>query len=158
MFRLIGTATGVAVVLIGLVLALYMLPEKAGCCKEQNIQTENCKGKDHHCDGKKSGCEGKETHCVKEWKDADGKMHKEVRIEIRGDGDMKSECGGHGEMRGGCQDKKNSSCEAGGEMPVHCCCCTMMMQMHGGMMDHCKMEKDSMVLDTSVRIKIRSKL
>jgi hypothetical protein len=176
--KLLRTSFFVAAVLSLSILALYMLPDKVcrdgrneKCCKQEQA----CKGKDKHCEGKdkrcqekQSCCKSQEQRCEREWKDADGKMHKEIRIEIRDDGDRKGGCGGHGEMRGGCSGDKKDACEMGegmempmgcGGMQMHgCCCCAMMMMMHGGMMDHCKMDKDSMVLDTTVRVKVRGKL
>lgn len=149
MKKLVLTAAGVTIALIGFIAILYFLPAKCGgssCGKHEECCEKESKG--HSCEGKGPGCEGKEHQTCKEWKDADGKMHKEVRIEIRDGGDMQGSCGGHGEMRGGC-GKMN--------MQMHgCCCCCMMMMQNG--MGQGMMPKDSMALDTSVRVKIREKL
>lgn len=183
MKKLFISSLGVASMLTLLLLALYIIPEKAGWVKHPEVKSDkcqhDCKGKDKHCgdghkqhcdggksnhcggksscDGHQSGCGGNEMRCEKEWKDADGKMHKEIRIEIRKE-DGNNSCKGKGEMRGGCGMGES-------EMPMGGCCCCMMemmmkshMQMHGGMMNHCEMNKDSMIIDTSVRIKVRGKI
>lgn len=155
MGKLFFYATGVLIVLVGLTVALYLLPivpASAGCndhCKEM-ANDKKC----HECRTERS------------WKDADGKMHKEIRIEMRDekgcsmhgngmmeggckDGNMKMEngCGGHGQM-----NMEGGSCQMHGNMQMGGCCCCCRGMMNGGMM------KDSMKVDTTVRIKVRSKI
>ena len=143
MKKLTLLAAGVLLALIGFIAVLYFLPG-GHCC-------------------------GNEQRCEKEWKDGDGRMHKEIRVEIRDNEGM--ECH-HGEMHGGCGDmemhggcsgdmKMDSGCQMKmpmtgcGEMHGCCCCCMMMMQ---GGMDHCRMN-DSMKMDTMrVRVKVRGKI
>lgn len=152
MFKLATTSFAVAIILTGLVVVLYMLPNKIDCLNRPDAQAgpkkEKCKDENGM----------KETRTVKEWKDKDGKMHKEIQIEIVSDG--AGACGGPGEMKGGCKEHGDMRGECGpeGGMPMGGCCCCGKMQMHGGMMDHCEMKKDSVVLDTTVRIKIRGKI
>jgi hypothetical protein len=148
MKKLAITSVAVLIALIGFTAVLCLLPG-GNCCGER----DGCEMHDGKCphekgmsDGKcshdKSGCEMNEGKCggekriVKEWKDADGKMHKEVKVTIGGDGDM--------QMGGSCQMGNNGQ---GG----CCCCCMMMMNGHDGMMN------DSMKMDT-VRVKVRGKL
>ena len=154
MKKLTLLAAGVLLALIGFIAVLHFLPG-GKCC-------------------------GHEQRCEKEWKDGDGRMHKEVRVEIRdgegmechhcihgGCGDMKMDGGcphGRMEMHGECGDMKmktDSGCSM--EMPamgcggMHGCCCCCMMMMHGGM-DHCMMG-DSMKPDTMrVKVKVRGKI
>lgn len=165
MKKLLGYAVGVLVAMAGFIAVLYLLPDK-GCGGE-------------HCSMDHSMC--KEQRKERVWTDAEGKVHKEVIVtmeegggmdgckmhhgsegkmeggcKMHGDSKMDGECA-HGDMNmeGGCgahgqMNMEGGSCEMKGNMGGCCCCCRMMM-MHG-------MEKDSMMLDTTVRIKIRSKI
>jgi hypothetical protein len=95
----------------------------------------------HGCEMKDgpNGCKtGNERRIVKEWTDKDGKVHREVKVMINGDG----------------KGDAHMSCPM--EMGAHsgCCCCCMMM--HGGM-NSCGHGMDSMEADT-VRMKVRGKL
>lgn len=169
MKRLFANALIVLAALVGFIVVLFFLPANPGSCgegKEGDCHRQgkchdtemscphqmhdggdmaSCHGKEMKCGGGMESCQGNKDECMKEWKDADGKMHKEIRIEIHGDG--KEGCGMHEEMESGC-----------GGMNMHggCCCCCRMMMMGGGM--HQEMMKDSMQLDTTVRVKIRGKM
>lgn len=116
-----------------------------GKCEDRPEGCEMHKGK---CEGEKNECEGEKGECghertmVKEWKDADGKMHKEVKVIVGGDEEMGGSC----QMHSG-----GGSCNMGmGNMGHGCCCCCMMMNMKG-----CRM--DSMKMDTT-RVKVRGKI
>jgi hypothetical protein len=155
MKRLLITTVVVAIALAGFTAVLTLLPGNGKCCHDKN-KCEMRDG-DEKCSGDKDACEGKEHRTEKVWTDADGKVHREVRVTM-GDGD---------EMEGGCKDEMNGcsgekgkcsmdkgmemggKCEMQGAMQMHgCCCCCMMHGMMG---------KDSMAKD-SVHVKIRAKL
>jgi hypothetical protein len=90
--------------------------------------------------GGHDGCGGGNEKCmVKEWKDADGKVHKEVKVIVGGEGhcgmEMSSGCPMDNGAHGGC-----------------CGCCPM---KNGGGKENCC--GDSVGSD-SVRVKVRGKL
>ncbi len=180
MKRLFLTSFGILVVLIGFIAVLHFLPCRGGaCCGEKqghcavDGKHEGCESKGHGCEGKsgcegKAGCEEKGHGCESKGHgcgDGHGKMHKEIRMEMHGDGgcahgEMSKGCG-HGKMDAACGGHGNpgSNREEGGKcmmpgMEMSCpmmggCCC---MMMHGGMMhkEMCKMDsivkKDSIVI------------
>jgi hypothetical protein len=153
MKKLAITSVAVLIALIGFTAVLCLLPG-GNCCGERD-GCEMHDGKCPHekgmsggkCSHDKDGCEMEEGKCggekrmVKEWKDADGKMHKEVKVTIGDEG-----CGGDYQYEKG-------ACQMGnGGQNGCCCCCMMMMNGHGEMMN-----SDSMKMDT-VRVKVRGKL
>lgn len=189
MKKLALTAVGVAIVLVGFMAILYCLPCNTNCCDERERcemkegggkcsgehkgcdkgdmkcsgKMEGCEKGDMKCSGKMDGCEGKEKCSVKEWKDAEGKCHKEVKVIVGGDGhgmDMMGggECGMHGKMQmgeGGCDMKGKMQMGEGCSMMKMgghggCCCCCMMMMNHCGMGESDKSD--------SVHVKVRGKL
>src|ERR1044071_7744650 len=128
MKKLAITSVVVLIALIGFTAVLYFLPggdccvKKEGCemrmhdqqCSGDMGKHEGCgKGQGHH-----DGCM-QEKRMVKEWKDADGKVHKEVKVIIGGEGDGM-------EMR---------SCPMESGDHSGCCGCCMMKQGGGS----CKM-------------------
>lgn len=181
MKKLALTSIGVAIALVAFMTILYCLPCNENACGDRDRcemkdgggkchgEEDGCAMGDMKCKNEK-GCEGKEMRCEKEWKDADGKCHKEVKVMIGGahgmmgegcgmHGDMKmghGECGMHGKMKmgeGGCGMKEKMQMGGGCSMMKmggHGCCCCMMMMNHCGMGD--SMEGDS------VHVKVRGKL
>ncbi len=103
--------------------------EKSGCGSENhgNGKSGCDKGEGNH-----EGCGGGNEKCmVREWTDADGKVHKEVKVMIDGDG-------------------KGMSCPMEGSNHSACCgCCPM---KNGNSHGHDSAGNDS------VRIKVRGKL
>ncbi len=117
--------------------------EKSGCAHEGKCGKEKsgCGSGNHEngksgCDkgeGSHEGCGGGNEKCmVREWTDADGKVHKEVKMMIDGDG-------------------KGMSCPM--ENSNHSACCGCCPMRNGGGYHH----GDSSGSD-SVRIKVRGKL
>jgi hypothetical protein len=152
MKKLALLTVGVAIVIVGFMAILYCLPCNNACCGQQDKcemkdgngkcgHDEACKDGDSKCSGHE-GCEnGKENCQIKEWTDADGKCHKEVRVTVGGDGDQMGGC--NMQMGNG-----GSSCNM--QMGNHgCCCCCMMMS-------GCSMG-DSAKSDTA-HVKVRGKL
>ena len=112
MKKLTLLAAGVLLALIGFIAVLYFLPG-SNCC-------------------------GHEQRCEKEWKDGDGRMHKEVRVEIRDGEGMQCP---HGEMHGGCGEMQmHGGC---GDMKMEGGCPHGDMQMQGGCGGDMKMKMDS---------------
>lgn len=186
MKKIFLTSFGVLIVLIGFIAILHFLPCKDGACYGEKRghcavdgKHEGCEGKGHGCDPDsyrgKAGCEGKGHGCDSKGScerkgdhcgDGHGKMHKEIRIEMHGDGacahgEMGKGCG-HGKMNAACSGHGNpdSYREDGGKcmmpgMEMGCpvmggCCCCMMM--HGGMMHKGMCGMDSVVKKDSVVI------
>lgn len=113
---------------------------KSSCGSEEKCShnSEGCgKGQGHH-----DGCGGGHEKCsMKEWTDADGKCHKEVKVTVGGEG-----CGAHQFEGKGCPM----------EMGDHNGCCGCCMMKHGGGMN-CMM--DSAGSDSvRVRVRVRGKL
>jgi hypothetical protein len=148
MKKLAVTSVVVFVVLIGFIGLLCFLPDNECCEKKEGceMREEKCGGEMHG--GKPEGCGkgqghhegcGQEKCMVKEWKDADGKVHKEVKVIIDGKGnDM----------------NRGNGCPMESMDHSGCCGCCMMKQGGGS----CKMMKIDSIETDSVRVKVRGKL
>ncbi len=185
MKKLLLTVIGVAIVFVGFITILYMLP----CNQGRWHRHDRCEMKDGvgKCDDKDMG-DGKEHRTEKVWIDADGKEHREVMVTIGGDGEMgncpmdkgqcemgkeqcqmgKEHCTMDSMMGGKCNMEKmgDGKCDMNNMqmgccgMGMHGCCCCCMMMMNGG---HCNVETDEKgekweKKNDSVKIKVRSKL
>lgn len=168
MKKLAITSVAVLIALIGFTAILFFLAGGEGCCGEKegcemhdaksSGEKEACShdgksscGSEEKCSHKSEGCgkgQGHQEDCgggnekctMKEWKDADGKMHKEVKVTFGGEG-----CGGDHQYEG-------KACPM--EMGDHSGCCGCCMMKNGGGMNW---SGDSAGSD-SVRIKVRGKL
>ncbi|MEO5641825.1 MAG: hypothetical protein ABIQ40_19000 [Bacteroidia bacterium] len=156
MKKLAITSVAVLIALIGFTAILVFLPCGDGCHGKKDgceLREAKCSGdkKDcthaGKCGDEKSGCEmgkghhdgcgsGNEKCSMKEWTDADGKCHKEVKVVINGDG--------KGDMHGACpmENADHSGC---------CGCCPM---KNGGA-NSCHGDAEE---NDSVKVKVRGKL
>ena len=102
MKKLAITSVVVLIALIGFIAVLCFLPGNNCCGKQEGCEMREakCSGemRGDKCGGKHEGCgkgQGHHEDCgnanekrmVREWKDADGKVHKEVKVIIGGEGD-----------------------------------------------------------------------
>jgi hypothetical protein len=158
MKKLALTAFGVAIVLVGLMTALYFCP----CTKHCEGDRDRCEMKDStKCPGQQEGCKEGEGKCSGHHEGCEKEGNQQGGCSMEGnqqggckmEGNQQGGCKMEGNQQGGCKMEGNQ--QGGGACSMQganqgCCCCIMMMNA-------CKAKCDSMKADTA-HCKVRCKM
>ena len=148
MKKLALTAFGVAIVLVGLMTALYFCP----CTKHCEGDRDRCEMKDStKCPGQQEGCKEGEGKCSGHHEGCEKEGNQQGGCSM--EGNQQGGCKMEGNQQGGCKMEGNQ--QGGGACSMQganqgCCCCIMMMNA-------CKAKCDSMKADTA-HCKVRCKM